>query len=93
MDLGDASVIEELKLRFLGLTVLIGPFQLQVVACRDMVVLVGIDALENVVLFETQSYQLFQDHCIDGYLREADENSSCDTWQIGLGVPIVLSDL
>ena len=78
MDLCYLAIIKELKLSLVDQPFAIGLFKFEIVARRDVIMLVGIDALEHVVLFETELHQLLQDHSIDWYLREADENSTRD---------------
>ena len=54
MDRSYALVIEKLKLSLVDQPLTVGLLQLQVVACRDVVMLVGVDAFEHVVLLEAK---------------------------------------
>ena len=69
MNLRYLSIIKEFKLSLINESFAIGFFKFEIITCCDVIVLVGIDALEHVVLFETELHQLFQDHSIDRYLR------------------------
>ena len=68
MDLCNPTIVKELELRFISFSVLFGTFQLQVVACSDVIVLVGVDALQHVVFFEAQCDQLLKNDCVYWYL-------------------------
>ena len=93
MNLRYLAVIEEFKLSLVDQSFAIGFFQFEIITRRDVIVLVGINALEHVVLFETELHQFFQDHSINRYLRESNEYSTRDPWQINLCIPWMLSNI
>lgn len=45
-----------------------------------MIVLVGIDAFENMIFFESEFDELLEDDSVDWDLREADEDATGYSW-------------
>ena len=93
MDRCDTLVIVELKLCLVDESFAIRLLQLQVVACRDVVVLIGVDAFEYMILFEAQFAQLFQDDRVDRNLRESNKDAAGDTRQALRRVPGMLTNI
>ena len=75
-----ALVIEKLKLSLVDQPLTIRLLQLQVVARRDVVMLVGVDALEHVVFLEAKFDQFLQDFRIDWNLGKSNKDASSDPW-------------
>ena len=78
MDRCDALVIVELKLGLVDEPLTVCFLQLQVVARRDMIMLVSVDTFEHVILFEAQLAQFFEDDRVDRNLRESNKDATCD---------------
>ena len=88
-----ALVIEKLKLSLVDQPLTVGLLQLQVVASRDVVMLVGVDALEHVILLEAKFDQFLQDFRVDWDLRKSNKDASSDPWQTLGSVPTVFTDV
>ena len=66
--MADSLLVIELKLSLIDQALVFGFFELQVVACCNVVVLIGVDALQNMVSLKTKLGQFIEDERIDRYL-------------------------
>jgi len=58
-----------------------------------VIVLIRIDALDDVFALEIQLNELFEDYCVDWDLGKADEDTTNDTFHLGALVPVVATDI
>ena len=84
-------VIEVFIISFVNFSHLVISLEKKVVAGGDMIVFVGVDVLDCVVLFEVVVAQQVQDLRVHGDLGEAHENPPSDLLVLNLRVPRVLS--
>jgi len=93
VDKGDPPIIVELKLGLIDEAFLVGSFEFEIVACSDVVVLVGIDTFQNMVLLEAKLDELIENSRVDGYLRKSNEDTACDPRQERCCVPSMLANI
>ena len=74
----DLLIIKVLEVLLLYLSQLLILLEEEVVGGGDVVVLVGVDALHSVVLFEVVLDEEFEDLYVDGDLGEPDKDASSD---------------
>jgi hypothetical protein len=87
----DFLIIEVFKLLLVDFTKLLVSLQQQIVRCSHMVVLIGIDTLDSLVLAEVILHQQIKDLVVDGNLRKTYEDTTCDLRNLYLIEPSMLS--